>query len=146
MRFFVACVIRSIVVIVALHGISIYYSSSEHTVGVDVGAILAASLLTMAIAFLWSGIDGYRKSFGRVALLWCAVALLSSIVVGITVDGWSGGALRPRVENIADVAPFFLILITPPSMLGAGVGSVIASLRKRSTRSDAQQRGPYQEI
>lgn len=105
----------------------VYEASVPATPGdADIGEGLLAFALIVLAALAWGVWDGYRRGFGRTALVWIASGALTGGVLAVTIGfGEQGNSLRLMLADLVDSGPFLAGLVVFPAVIAAGLAAIV---------------------
>jgi len=97
------------------------------------GAGLLAFALIIVVTAVWGLVDGRRREFGRVAVIWLVTGVLVAVgwSIGLAVNGADSSMSIPELM-LADVAllPFTFGLVAAPALVGGAIGQAFAGRRR----------------
>ncbi len=126
MKLLLGVLLRSAVIVGVIAVYVELLSRSDSTDALSAG--LLAFLILVAIAFVWSVVDGIRLGFVPGLVEW----LLTSVVAGVGLPVALAIANDYDVANeVGDGAVFFAILLFLPALAGVGVGGLVHRTRDR---------------
>lgn len=119
-----------------LVGIGAYYLLVPHVVpdepgdaGAAIGAGLLAFALLVVVSGVWAFVDGSRRRFADVAVIWVAtgvvVALGWAVGLAITEADASMSAWELFVHDLG-LLPFTIGLVVAPAVVGGALGQATA--------------------
>jgi len=93
----------------------------------------ALIILIIVVTAVWGLVDGRRREFGRVAVIWLVTGVLVAVgwSIGLAVNGADSSMSIPELM-LADVAllPFTFGLVAAPALVGGAIGQAFAGRRR----------------
>jgi hypothetical protein len=122
--------VRSIALLLALGG---YYLLLPHLFESDSGVAIGAGLIAfgaiVVVSAVWGLVDGRRRSFRDLALVWAAVSVVFGLAwaVGLALTGEdsSMSASELFVHDLG-LLPFTIGLVVVPAVVGGALGQATA--------------------